>query len=142
MNAVHIERLTESSIEVLFNLIQEKYPLTNEIAKEICTGNLPTKPCTQVYGCFRDTKLVAIMTATYYIVFPHEDGTRIVYISGAYTKESERHKRYATMLLNAIEEDAVNYFNADYICCDSQADELYLHNDFKLSNCTRLWKQL
>ena len=84
------------------------------------------------------------MTATYSIVFPHKDGTRMVYISGAYTKEGFRHLGYASALLKAIERDARDCFYADYMCCDSKVNQLYEKNGFQKvpTDGTRLWKQL
>ena len=90
------------------------------------------------------SELVSIMTATYSIVFPHRDGTRMVHVSGAYTKDNFRHQGYASTLLKAIERDARDYFHADYICCDSTANRLYKKNGFQEAPTdeTRLWKQL
>lgn len=137
-------RLDENNVDELLELIKGKYPLTREIAQSICIGTHPINPCTQVYGTFFNEELVSIMTATYCIVFPHKDGTRMVHISGAYTKDNFRHQGYASILLKAIEKDARDYFHADYICCDSTANELYRKNGFQEAptNETRLWKQL
>lgn len=141
-------RLDENNIDELLEFVNGKYPLTKEVAYNICVGAHPVNPCTQVYGAFSNengkSELVAIMTATYSIVFPHRDGTRMVHVSGAYTKDNFRHQGYATALLNAIERDAKDCFHADYICCDSTANDLYKKNGFKetLANETRLWKQL
>ena len=143
-----ILRLNENNIDELLDFCEGKLPLTKEVALDICMGVCPVNPCTQVYGAFHTengkNELVAIMTATYSIVFPHSDGTRMVHISGAYTKDNFRHQGYASTLLKAIEEDARDYFNADYICCDSTANNLYKANGFQEapSNETRLWKQL
>ena len=141
-------RLDENNISELLAFVDGIYPLTEEIARKICVGTDPACPCTQVYGAF-DNKgehsvLASIMTATYSVVFPHKDGSRIVHLSGAYTKDDFRHQGYASILLNAIEKDARYYFYADYICCDSTANELYLKNGFKVAPAeeTRLWKQL
>jgi predicted GNAT family acetyltransferase len=84
------------------------------------------------------------MTATYSIVFPHRDGTRMVHISWAYTKDNFRNQGYASTLLKVIERDARDYFHADYICCDSTANNLYKKNGFQEAPTdeTRLWKQL
>ena len=140
-------RLNENNIDELLDFCKGKYPLTKKVAYNICLGTHPVNPCTQVYGAFCNengkSKLVAIMTATYSIVFPHEDGTRIVHISGAYTKDNFRNRGYASDLLKAIERDARDYFHADYMCCDSIANDLYKKNGFKEPDVeTRLWKQL
>ncbi len=140
-------RLSKDNINELLDFCKGKYPLTKEVAHNICIGTHPVNPCTQVYGVFYNengkSELVAIMTATYSIVFPHEDGTRIVHISGAYTKDNFRNRGYASDLLKAIERDARDYFHADYMCCDSIANELYKKNGFKEPDVeTRLWKQL
>lgn len=75
--------------------------------------------------------------------FPHSDNPtgNIVHISGAYTKKEYRGKGYATLILKEIEKNALN-MHADYICCDSSADELYLKHGFTKSSESRLWKQL
>ncbi len=138
-------RLDDNSVNDLMKLVKGKYPLTEETAKEICKGIHPTQTCTQVYGCYHNGKdLVAIMTATYSVVFPHKDGTRMVHISGAYTREDMRGRGYATTLLKAIERDAKECFHADYLCCDSTANELYTKNGFVATpnDETRLWKQI
>lgn len=137
-------RLDENNIDELLKFVDGKYPLTKELAHSICIGTNPVNPCTQVYGVYEKNELVSIMTATYCIVFPHKDGTRIVHISGAYTKDNFRHRGYASTLLKAIEKDARDYFHADYICCDSTANELYKKNGFQEApvNESRLWKQL
>ena len=141
-----ILRLDENNIEELLDFCKGKYLLTKEVARNICIGTHPVNPCTQVYGAFFNengkNELVAIMTATYSIVFPHRDGTRIVQISGAYTKDIFRHQGYASALLRAIERDARDYFYADYICCDSTVNNLYKKNGFQEAHETRLWKQL
>lgn len=140
-------RLDENNIDELLDFCKEKYPLTKEVAHNICIGTHPVNPCTQVYGAFCNengkSELVAIMTATYSLVFPHEDGTRIVHVSGAYTKDNFRHQGYASDLLKTIERDARDYFHADYICCDSIANDLYKKNGFQEpTEETRLWKPL
>ena len=141
-------RLDESNMEELLGFCEGKFPLTKEVAHNICIGTHPVNPCTQVYGAFCNengkSELVAIMTATYSIVFPHKDGTRMVHISGAYTKDNFRHQGYASTLLRAIERDARDCFHADYICCDSTVNSLYKKNGFQEAPTdeTRLWKQL
>lgn len=135
-------RLTKSCINDLIDLVKYEKPLTKDIANAICIGENPDKPCTQVYGIYNSNKLISIMTATYSIVFPHIDGTKVVQISGAYTHPDYRHKGYATKLLKIIEKDAKKYFKADYICLDSEADELYTKNGYIKSKDSRLWKKL
>ncbi len=141
-------RLDKNNINELLNFTNGIYPLTNDIAEQICWGTHPIAPCTQVYGAFHNengkSELASIMTATYCIVFPHKDGTRMVHISGAYTKDEFRHQGYASALLKAIERDAKDYFYADYICCDSTANELYKRHGFSIApdKETRLWKQI
>lgn len=135
-------RLTKSCINDLIDLVKDERPLTKDIANVICIGENPDKPCTQVYGIYNNNKLISIMTATYSIVFPHMDGTKVVQISGAYTHPDYRHKGYATKLLKIIEKDAKKYFKADYICLDSEADELYTKNGYIKSKDSRLWKKL
>ena len=133
-------RLDENSVNDLVMMTG----IDKELARLLCSGENPVSSCTQVYGCYENNELVAIMTATYSIVFPHEDGTRMVHISGAYTKFEYRNLGFATMLLRAIERDAIDCFHADYLCCDSTANELYIKSGFVKapSDETRLWKQL
>ena len=138
-------RLDENSIDDLIDFSKDIFPITRQTACQICSSLNPTEPCTHVYGCYHNgIELVSIMTATYAVVFPHKDGTRMVHISGAHTKEGFRHQGYATELLKAIEQDATKYFHADYICCDSTVDELYENFGFRPAPLeeTRLWKQL
>ena len=141
-------RLDENNVDELLDFCEGNFPLTKEVARNICIGTHPVNSCTQVYGAFcnenEKSELVAIMTATYSIVFPHRDGTRIVHVSGAYTKYNFRHQGYASALLRAIEKDARDCFHADYICCDSTANRLYKKNGFQETPTdeTRLWKQL
>ncbi len=141
-------RLDENNIEELLDFCKGKCPLTKEVARNICIGTHPVNPRTQVYGAFCNgngkSELVAIMTATYSIVFPHRDGARMVQVSGAYTKDNFRHQGYASTLLRAIERDARDCFHADYICCDSTANNLYKKNGFQETPTyeTRLWKHL
>lgn len=120
------------------------YKLTEEVAKIYCSGKAPTDEGVQTYGVFVNNKLVSVMTATFCVVFPCKDSPsgKIVHISGAYTLPEYRHKHYASNLLMMIEMDAVT-FGADYICCDSTADGLYLSNEFEPTseNETRMWKK-
>ena len=141
-------RLDRNQTGDLLCLAAGRYPLTEETAREICGGGHPSAPCTQVYGAYANgngkSELVAIMTATYSIVFPHKDGSRMCHVSGAYTREDMRHQGYASALMRAIERDAAECFHADYLCCDSTADALYRHMGFVPApeDETRLWKKL
>ena len=156
-----IKRLTKNDIKDLINLNIEAgndfpYNLVGsnnlyDITTYYSTGELPDKPMTQIYGYFTDisyydktVKLIGVMTATFSFVFPHKDNPngRIVHISGAYVLRDYRHKYIATELLKYIERNAIEYFKADYLCCDSSADDLYYNNGFKQSNESRLWKPL
>ena len=103
------------------------YPISEDVARVYCQSREANAPGVQTYGIFEDDKLVSVMTATFCPVFPCEDSPsgRITHISGAYTLPDCRHRRYATELLTAIEADA-EAFGADYLCCDSTADGLYL----------------
>ena len=133
-------RLNANNMSDLLTLTDGKYPP----AREICSAVPPVAPCTRVYGCYADGELVAMMTATYSIVFPHKDGSRMVQISGAYTKEEYRHQGLATKLLSLIQYDAMKYFHADYLCCDSTANGLYEKFGFKSApeDETRMWKKV
>ena len=142
-------RLDKNAVDELLRLTEGIYPLTKQIAEQICDGSHPLSPRTQVYGAFDNSngtksELVSIMTATYCIYFPHKDGTKAVHISGAYTREDMRGNGYASDLLKAIESDARTYFLADYMCCDSTEDGLYENMGFiKASHSeNRLWKPL
>ena len=89
--------------------------------------------------------LVSVMTATFCMVFPCGDSPsgRIVHISGAYTLPAYRHRHHATALLTKIQAEAV-LFGADYLCCDSTADGLYLRFGMEptAAHETRMWKKL
>ena len=114
------------------------------------SGENPIGPGTQIYGCYAATddskkpELVGVMTATYMYVSPHIDspGGKTVQISGAYVRPDMRHNGIATKLLKAIEEDAGQHFDADYLCCDSSADDVYKKAGFIESSESRLWKKL
>ena len=99
----------------------------------------------QIYGIFEDDMLVSVMTATFCMVFPCGDSPsgRIVHISGAYTLPAYRHRHHATALLTKIQAEAV-LFGADYLCCDSTADGLYLRFGMEptAAHETRMWKKL
>ena len=117
------------------------YPITEEEAQFYCQEDGPL----HTHGIYHGSKLVSIMTATFYRVFPCNDSPdgKVVCISGAYTHPDFRHKGYASMLLKEIEEDARAY-GANYICLDSTADDFYKRNGFKHapSNESRMWKRL
>ena len=122
------------------------YILNEDTARLYCKGTAPIRPGVQTYGIYDESgMLAAVMTATFCLVFPHSDSPhgRIVHISGAFTRADCRNCHYASALLNAIEEDARRYFNADYLCCDSTADRLYISCGFSGTHGeTRLWKPL
>ena len=138
-------RLSKESVKDIVELLKD-YNIfaTEDIIYEYCNPEVPEFPSVHIYGKYEDGKLVSVMTATFCIVFPHEDSPsgRIVQISGAYTKDEYRHRGFASMLLNEIQEESELYFNADYLCCDSSADDLYLSNGFEISSETRLWKRV
>ena len=140
------DRLSRDRVADLLHLAEVgRYPLNEKLAGELCSAEDPTGPCTLVYGLDdEDGNLVSIMTATYSITFPHEDGYRMVHISGAYTREDCRHQGLASRLLSSIERDARTYFKAHYLCCDSTARELYERSGFQEApeDETRMWKPL
>lgn len=122
------------------------YILNEDTARLYCRGTAPTGPGVQTYGIYDENgMLAAVMTATFCLVFPHSDSPhgRIVHISGAFTRRNCRDQHHASTLLEAIEDDARRYFGADYLCCDSTADKLYVSHGF-IRTCgeTRLWKPL
>ena len=138
-------RLSKDSVKDIIELLKEHNSyLTEEMLDKYCNVDEPVSPSTHIYGYYDNGELVSIMTATFCFVFPHKDSPsgRIVQISGAYTKEEYRHRKLASMLLHDIEEDAKLYFDADYLCCDSTADNLYLSSGFEESSESRLWKKL
>ena len=137
-----VRRLEVKDIFDLFGFVDDSHQISMELALMLCGGEKPSHPCAQIYGAFEGAEMVSMITATYCVVYPHKDGTKIVQLSGAYTKESERGKGYASAILEMIEHDAKVYFNADYLCCDSSADELYYKHGFKKSDESRLWKPL
>lgn len=119
--------------------------LKEELAKIYCSGKDPADEGVQTYGVFAENRLVSVMTATFCTVFVCKDSPRgrIVHISGAYTLPEYRGKHCATDLLKRIESDAVR-FGADYLCCDSIADGLYLKKGFEPTSDheTRMWKTI
>ena len=121
------------------------YPITEDVARVYCRNRDTTEIGVQTYGIFEENKLVSVMTATFCVVFPCEDSPsgRIAHISGAYTLPDHRHRHYATELLTAIEADA-EAFGADYLCCDSTADGLYLCFGMQPTSDdeTRMWKRI
>lgn len=141
-------KLSKKDITALRKLSERDdtpFVLTEESAMIYCTAKDPVPEGVQTYGVFADSRLVSVMTATFCRVFPHKDSPkgRIVHISGAFTLPEYRHRHYASDLLKMIEEDAAG-FDADYICCDSTADGLYLSFGFEPApeNETRLWKSI
>lgn len=121
------------------------YKMTEESASQYCKGKAPAAEGVQTYSVFVEAKLVSVMTATFCMVFPCKDSPsgKIVQISGAYTKHEYRHRHYASDLLAMIRRDAIQ-FGADYLCCDSIADNLYQRNGFKPASEheTRMWQQI
>lgn len=148
LNPVEIRRLTPDDVKLLvvFSYTDDFpcLPMSEQQASRYCGGRISPEPIQQTYGLFVNDSLVSIMTATLSYEFPHSErpSGRVLQISGAFTKREYRHRGYATMLLSAIEEDARNLFKADYICCDSSADELYENFGYEKSTETRLWKRL
>ena len=141
-----IQRLNGDDLQALLSLsAADGFPckMTEETAKPYCRDKAPADEGVQTYGVFADDRLVSVMTATFCMVFPCEDSPsgRIVHISGAYTLPEYRGKHYATELLKMIGSDAES-FGADYLCCDSIADGLYLKNSFEPTSDreTRMWK--
>ena len=136
-------RLDNNSIKDILILLHEYNPYISEsILSEYCNNSNPINPSVHIYGYYADNILVSVMTATYMFVMPHKDSPsgRIVQISGAYTNPNYRHQHIASKLLKEIQEDALQHFHADYICCDSSVDNLYISNGFKKSEESRLWK--
>ncbi len=143
-----LHRLDKSCISALLELSGSDgfpYVLTEEAAAIYCCGKAPANEGVQTYGIFTDDRLVSVMAATFCVVFPCEDSPtgRIVHISGAYTLPAYRHRHYASDLLTMIEADAL-CFGADYICCDSTADGLYLRFGMEPTSEheTRMWKRI
>lgn len=141
-------RLDKSRIKDLLDLSSADgfpYQLTEKTARIYCAGKAFDEEGVQTYGVWIDDRLVSVMTATFCRVFPCEDSPhgRIVHLSGAFTLPSFRSRRCATELLYLIEKDAAA-FGADYLCCDSTADELYRSFGFGPApeNETRMWKKL
>lgn len=140
-------RLEKENIKDLLQFGKDEglFTMDEESALLYCSGKDPLDQGVQTYGIYENEELVAIMTATYQRIFPHEDNPhgRTVQLSGAFTTAKYRHRGYASKLLEAIEKDAKTYFRADYICCDSSASELYYKNGFILNTVEdRMWKPL
>ena len=147
MNSI-CQKLDKSNISDLLELSKaDGFPcaLTEALASLYCGDRAPSSAGAQIYGVYAKGQLISVMTATFCFVFPCEDSPsgRIVHISGAYTHPAHRHKGYALDLLTMIEEDAKG-FGADYLCCDSVADGLYLRFGFKPTDDseTRMWKTI
>ena len=90
-------------------------------------------------------RLVSVVTVTFIRVFPSKDSPngKIAHISGAYTLPEYRGKGIMTKMLDMIIHIAKKH-GADYLCCDSIADDLYYKCGFikPSHNETRLWKPL
>ena len=145
---VNCQRLDKSHVKALLRLsAADGFPcrLTQAAATPYCRDKSPSLEGAQTYGIFADNMLVSVMTATFCMVFPFGDSPsgRIVHISGAYTLPAYRHRHHATALLTKIQSEAV-LFGADYLCCDSTADGLYLRFGMEPTdeNETRMWKIL
>ena len=119
------------------------YRLTEDSAAVYCRDREPEAQGVSTYGVFCGEVLVSVMTATFCAVFPCDDSPsgRSVHISGAYTLPGFRGRGYAIVLRERIQDDSAA-FGADYICCDSTADGLYLRFGFKSAPAgeTRMWK--
>lgn len=142
------KRLDTADIHWLIGLSEvDGFPckLTESAARSYCAGRAPDAEGVQTYGIYDGDCLAAVMTATFCVVFPCDDSPsgRIVHISGAFTRPEYRHRGYACELLSMIEADARSYA-ADYICCDSTADGLYLSFGFVPApeKETRMWKSV
>ena len=140
------KRLDINNIDAILTISEsDGFPctLTEKTAKIYCNNNKAPIDGVRSYGVFENEKLVSIMTATFCYVFPCEDSPcgKIVHISGAYTIPEYRHMHFASDLLEMIEADAI-LFGADYLCCDSTADGLYLSCGFMPApkDETRMWK--
>lgn len=145
---IRFKKLNKKSADALSELsAYESFPcnLTKYDAKTFCNDRTCADEGTQVYGVFDCNKLVSVMTATFFRVFPCRDSPtgRVVHISGAFTLPEYRSRKFASKLLEMIENDAMK-FEADYLCCDSTADNLYLNNGFEPApkNETRMWKRI
>lgn len=140
-----IRRLSENDINDLVIIIKRKgNDILEDILKLWCSAKDPIEPVSLMYGLYRNNQLVSIMGATYCYTFPTTKSTKgkLVHISGAFTLEEFRHLGYATMILQYIEKEAKEYFDVDYVCCDSLADGLYLNNGYDYSKEGRLYKRL
>ena len=141
-----VRRLVESDIDILISFVRREEPFIEfkkNVAERYCCSEKLFG--VQTYGVFCESKLVSIMTATFSYVFPNESMQtgKVVYISGVYTMERFRNEGYASALIEEIERDA-KLFGADYLCCDSVSNGLYLKNGFVLASAgeTKLWKEL
>lgn len=145
------QRLDENCVDDLIQFSEDfadqgfPYRLTESVAARYCSGANPTDPTAQTYGIYFDgEKLVAVMTATFCFVFPHKDNPsgRIVHISGVYTCPEFRSLGCATRLLESVARDAKQYFDADYLCCDSTLPAFFKKHGFYDSNDERLWMEI
>lgn len=147
----NILRLRNIDMENLIALSKnEDFPLRiteknrYDVKVHYLSGDYPVHSGSQTYGYYVYDELVGVMTATYMYVFLHSDSPngKVVYISGAYVHPDYRGKGIATELLAYIEKDSKKYFKADYLCCNSSADDLYKKAGFVESSESRLWKKL
>lgn len=143
-----LQKLDKTGIHDLLELSAADgfpYPLDEKSAEVYCQGRDTVSEGVQTYGVYAEDQLVSVITATFCRVFPCKDSPtgRIVHISGAYTLPAYRHRGYASCLLSMIETQAAE-FGADYICCDSTADGLYLSFGMEPTDEseTRMWKRI
>ena len=138
-------RLSRKNVKDFIEIVLIKgIELDMDIATVWCNGENPVNDTIQAYGIYKDGILTSIMCATFCYMLPTKNSPkgRMCHVSGGFTSPEYRHKGLATTLLKNIENDAKDYFDADYICCDSLADELYIKNGYIYSDEGRLYKRI
>lgn len=144
-----IKKLKKKDTKALIKIADEhNIKLSKKQAKKFCKC-VHNKDChksiSQVYGIYDGNTLIAVMTATFCYMFPteHSKNGKMCHVSGAFTLPKYRHQGYASKILKAIEKDA-RKFGADYICCDSLADDFYIKAGwmFLEEEQSRMYKRL
>ena len=126
-----VKRLSKPNIDDLRKLLRVDLP--DDLLKEACNGGLPSTPQAQMYGIYKDDRLVSAALATFMYVMPTltEPAGREVKISGIYTLPEFRNKGYMSELYKFIESDAIKYFAADRLTVEASSEFVgfYKNND-------------
>lgn len=141
-------RLTKENLKDLVEFAKDNNfssKFDKDFAKNFVDGSKINSPRTQTYGIYIGKELAAIATATFSYIFPNDysKNGKTVYISNLYTLEKYRNRGIATILLKAIETDAIN-FGADTMFCEATLP-LFLQKHMFINTSyeeKRMWKKL